>query len=724
MEGSTLTVASTKNGAALAGHASSQDWCRRHFSRLLVDMHIPDWDERFLSRLDARTYVDTVAKGRSGAIMLYCNSHVGPTLYPSRLGPVHKALGGRDFVGEVLDLSHEKGLSVVAYYSVIFNNTAFLDHSDWRVIPRQGESFYEKSRYGTCCPNSPYRDFALAQTHELCEAYPFDGIFFDMLFWPCPCYCHHCQARFKKEHGQELPTTINWNNPTWIAFQRSRENWMCEMAGDLTAEVRRARPAMTVTHQMSPILHDWRAGMPYAITEHCDYASGDFYGPPIQHSVACKIFEALSQNKPFEFMTSRCLDLHDHVTTKTVSQMETQSSLALAHAAAFMFIDAIDPIGVLNPPVYERIGSIFNKLAPYQRFLGGALAADVALYVSSESRFDFRENGIDVAEFSKRSVNMTTEFAGAHMTALMGAAQSLQETHIPYAVVTSRNLDELGRYRVIILPNVLVMSDVEISALRRYVADGGSLYASGYSSLVDETGTHRKDFGLADVFGVSAEGGMNHSLSFLTPSVPWLKRPILPQEQAIHQGGWIHIRPQGARVLAQLGKPWCPENEGTVLKPSFSSIHSAPPSTEFFSPAITWHRFGKGRACYSAGAIESEKRQVNRALVAGLIRRLLGGPATVEADAPAFIEITAFDKPGEGKMNISLVSLRQNEEPIPCFGTVRIRLPQVRRAVNLRSLPSRRRVPYRQTEGGLDFDFRDLAIFAIYELEYRLSDLS
>jgi len=198
-------------------------WYQRCYRRFLVDIHIPDWDKRFLSKLDAGAYVGTLAKGRSTEIMLYCNSHVGLALYPSKLGPVHKAIGKSDFVSDALNAARRKKLSVVAYYSAVYNNAAFLEHPDWRILPHQGESPYEESRYGTCCPNSPYRDFALAQTEEICSRYEFGGIFFDMLFWPYACYCPHCKARFLKEEGRALPTIIDWNNPVWMAFQRARE---------------------------------------------------------------------------------------------------------------------------------------------------------------------------------------------------------------------------------------------------------------------------------------------------------------------------------------------------------------------------------------------------------------------------------------------------------------------------------------------------------------------
>lgn len=682
-------------------------------------MHIPDWDDQFLSKLKPADLMKTVARSHCDSFMLYCNSHVGQAFYPSKIGPVHRALGKKDFVGDVLTLGHKRKLSVIAYYSAVFNNAAFLEHPEWRIIPRQGESLYDSSRYGTCCPNSPYRDFAIAQTEEICRRYPFDGIFFDMLFWPYACYCPHCTERFQREEGQALPVVINWNDPTWVAFQRARERWMSELAGDLTAAVRRTRPGMSVTHQMSPVLLDWRLGMPYSITEHCDYASGDFYGPPTQQSVVCKIFESLSLNRPFEFMTSRCLHLRDHVTTKSASRMEAQASLAPAHAASFMFIDAIDPQGTLNRPVYDRMGAIFKKLEPYEKFLGGELRAEVAIYVSSESRFDFRENGIDVGANANRSDNMATEFAGAHMAAVMGAARSLQEAHIPFAVVTQRTLDQLSRYRVVLLPNVLLMSDAEIDAVRRYVVQGGRVYASGYSSLVAENGTVRADFGLADVYGVSARGEMRHDLAFFTPSQRALIRSLAPQEHLIHHAGWIPVQNKSATLLSNLTLPWYPENEGTVRKPSFASIHSTPPALQAHGPGLTMRRYKRGQICYASGPIESEPQPVSRHFFAALIRQLLGRPSFVEVDAPAFVEVTVYDKAAEQRLNLSLISLRQEEEPVPCAGSIRVRLDKKNRVTSVRQLPSRKSVPFRRIAGGIEFSFADFEIFSLFELHYQ-----
>jgi len=60
--------------------------------------------------------------------------------------------------------------------------------------------------------------------------------------------------------------------------------------------------------------------------------------------------------------------------------------------------------------------------------------------------------------------------------------------------------------KTLILFNTSSMSDVSIEAVREFVTEGGTLIASGNTSLFDEHGRARSDFGLHDVFGFSHAG--------------------------------------------------------------------------------------------------------------------------------------------------------------------------------------------------------------------------
>ncbi len=140
-------------------------------------------------------------KAKASSIMVYTNSHTGHCFFPTKTGVMHKNLKGRDFFGEVVSLAHKKDIPVVAYYSLIFNNVAYIDNPEWRTkaygwLPFGGKT--ASNRYGTCCPNSDYLYFAFKQIEEIFTSYECEGVFYDMTFWPGVCSCDNCKKRYLK----------------------------------------------------------------------------------------------------------------------------------------------------------------------------------------------------------------------------------------------------------------------------------------------------------------------------------------------------------------------------------------------------------------------------------------------------------------------------------------------------------------------------------------------
>ena len=223
--------------------------------------------------------------------------------------------------------------------------------------------------------------------------FDFDGIRFDMTFWPAVCYCEHCKKRFAAEVGGEIPTTVNWLDARWVAFQRRREAWLGEFAAIATGTVRKLRPGASVEHQSSTYPAGWTLGVNAPLVPNNDFLQGDFYGDSWQGSFVRKLLEDLTPHRPFGFETSFSHELADHTAMKSEALLEAKASAAIADGAAFIFIDAIDPIGTLNPRVYDRMGRIFDRLMPYYGELGGKRVADVAVYYSLDSKFDFAGNG-------------------------------------------------------------------------------------------------------------------------------------------------------------------------------------------------------------------------------------------------------------------------------------------------------------------------------------------
>lgn len=692
-------------------------WFKQSYRRNLVDMHIPDWDEQFLSEFNPERYVDMLVLSNVKTALVYANSHVGHCYWPTQSGHMHNGLKGKDILGVLINRCHERGMSVVVYYSLIFNNWAYENHPEWRMIDVEGrEVRVWGGRYKVCCPNSPYRDFVVTQITELCKGYDFEGIWPDMTFWPVICYCPHCRKRYQSETGEDIPEVVNWEDPRWVKFQRKREAWLAEFAHLVTSTIKKLRPSATVSHQSAAFIWDWQMGGSLELAKASDFMSGDFYGDSLQQSFFCKLFYNLGNDVPFEFMTSRCINLHEHTTTKPQELLEIQAYSSLANGGAFCFIDAIDPVGTMDRKVYEMMGEIFRKTEAYERYLGGKPCADVAIYYSFESRVDLADNGKRVNEVFL-NVALDRKLP-PHSRAAISAAKSLLNTHIPFTVITKKQLSDLSSYQVIILPNVLAMDEEEISALRDFVASGGSLYVSKYSSLFTKEGRKREDFGLSEPLGISYLGETKEKYTYIAPTeegTNFLPRLSPKYPLSVHSSQ-IMVRTKGlTRVLATITLPYTDPSDPDY----FSSIHSNPPGVSTEYPSVTLNEYGKGKVLYVAADLETMGFEVHRKIFTSLVRMLSPKPFSFEVDAPKPVEVTLFRQEDKNRDLISLLNFQTELPNIP-VKEIRLRVKHDRRRnpKRLLLLPEERDIAFEVRDGCVEFVVSELGTFSMLALEY------
>jgi hypothetical protein len=688
----------------MAIEARTVPWYTTAYRRAVIDMHIPDWDDRFLSQFDAGRFVAMLVKARAQSVVAYAMSHVGLFNYPTKVGRQHKNLHGRNIVQEIIDGCHAHGIAVVLYNSLIFDRTTADLHPEWCMRTPDGGIHGKGGRHGLVCPNSPYREYVRAWVEEECSLFDPEGFRFDMTFWPAVCYCDHCRKRFAAEVGGAIPGTVNWLDQSWVAFQRRREAWLAEFAAIATGTVRVRKPRASIEHQASTYPLHWQFGVNSPLIGQNDFLQGDFYGDSWQGSFVRKLLEELTPNRPFGFETSVSAELTDHTATKSEALLEAKAAAAVADNAAFIFIDAIDPAGTLNPRVYDRMGGIFDRLMPYYAELGGRRIADVAVYYSLDSKFDFAGNGRPV---------VAADTTDAHTRSVTAVTRALGSHHIPFGFVARSTLAHLRDHTLLILPNVNMMDDDEIAIISRWVLQGGRLLATGWTSLVDCRGRVRRDLGLGDVFGVFLK----------SPRWPAWPHYIAPRDEgaslltefsaaypafARTTGQSVTVRP-GAQVtvLATTTLVW-PASDAT----KFSSIHSNPPWQPTDGPEVVQNRFGNGQAIYCASPLETVD-SLGAAFVR-LVRRL-GDPFTFEADAPAPVELTLFHQPDRHRYRLTLINFQKDLPNIPVLDiAVRLRLPE--KVVRVVQLPGDR--PLAHTVDGSAIRFvvprlETLVMFAI-----------
>ncbi|WP_165966440.1 alpha-amylase family protein [Actinomadura sp. 7K507] len=684
---------------------------QRGWRHMLVDVEIPGWDEQFLSSFDPEVMADLYAKAGLSSVMFSCKNLSGLCFWPTEVGPMHPRVAGRDIIGETAEALRARGIASCAYYSVIFDNWAFEQDPGWRFEPvqgwrRQGSAW---DRHGVCCPNSPgYREYVGAQIDDLYGRYEFECAFCDMTFWPDVCGCRHCRARYRTEVGAEFPDTIDWTSVEWCTFQAARERWIDEFTGFVSERMRRAQPGIAVYHNFSLAPAHWRLGIPFSITDHCDFLGGDHYGDEVEQLVVTKLRNTLSWSRPVDYMSFVTADAGEHVRLKTAEYMRAQVLSAAAESSAFMFLDAVDPVGTVNARSYDLVGTAFESMAEFEPFLGGEPIEDVAVYYSGDSKMDFAENGHSLSD----PAPMRDDYPHRH--AVRGACRMLQRAHIPFGVITRRQLADLGRYRVLVLADIARIDESEVDAIREYVRRGGRVYASRYTSLVETRGLRHEDFMLADMFGAHLDREEAGVVAYAKPATaefrawadPQAYLSVDPAPGALN-GGILRLRADDdAHVLATLSLPYAHPHVGDVSDRNWASMHSSPPWEDTPLPVILERQFGLGRVIYSAFNIERDEADVNDRTFAGLIRRLRGEQWTLQCETHPAITVSAFRHPGDNAIRVSLL----NTPPaLVADATLRLRAPEGKRFTELEQVPQRSKVPFStEPDGTLECTIKSL----------------
>ncbi len=649
-------------------------WYKTSYARLLIDNHITDDDPSFMSRFDPAGYVSLVKSAGIDAAMVYACCHNGNCYYPSRIGHMHANLHGRDIFGEVVTLLRQAGITPVAYYTVIYHNHSATNHPEWRMQDINGEQ--HSGRYWWCCPSSVgYREFTKAQISEIL-GYDVAGIFIDMTFWPVICYCANCRKQYQQETGLEIPTVLDWRDLAWVRFQRFRQRTIASFTQDIYHCIK-SQSNITVTFQSSPIIQGYMMGQTNGIADSSDYTSGDFYGGKYQHILGTKILSAASKNQPYEFMTSRCVNLGDHTSMKSISELRCEAATTLANGGSAFFIDAINPDGTLEPSVYEQLGKVTASLAPFIRNIkdyNPIIAANTGIYLSMASHINEKYNGIPIKHLTENPWQYSTT---PPVMEMMGASTCLAQAHHLYRVVRDdANLAELSD---LIINDAQFIAADEANRIRDFVREGGTLIATGLTSLQNMDGSPANNFLLEDVFGVSYTGRMSKRVNYLCMMNDIVPRDI-PGMISCDRPSPL-VKATTAKVLAYLNEPLFDPDDPR----HWASIHSNPPgkTTEF--AALTEHRFGKGKCIYLAPRLFGISQDAQAGFCKWLLERTLSPGYVVSTNAPTCVEITVLQSTVKVGYLVCFVNYQRELPNIPIHGLkTRIKLPLLKSQMQVR----------------------------------------
>lgn len=675
-------------------------WYEKSYRRHLCDMHIDDWDERFLSEFEPEDYFENLKKAKIDNAMIYFQSHVGLCYFPTKAAKMHNALiGNEDKMQRLVNLCRENGIRVTGYYSLIYNNWAHDNHRDWRMVDITGKSkkggksdirqeFANNDifRYGLCCPNNAeYRSFVKEQIKEMADYFTVDGMFFDMLFWPHDCYCESCKKRWEKEVGGKMPEKVDWDDKNYLTMVRKRREWMGEFASWAASEAKKIMPGITVEHNVACMVgHTIANGCAEEVNDASDYAGGDLYGDSYNQSFVCKFYKNITKNQPFEYMFSKCENLKRHTSMKSEDEMLSSAFLTSAHHGATLVIDAIDPVGTLDYRLYERLGEVFAKVIPYEKYYSGKMIEDVGVYFSLKSKF-------------KRPIS-----SHANNTACLNAVKTFSKNNINCGV--TGGFYDLYGYKALICPCLTEQDDYDVDRIENYVKTGGAVYISGGEcrELI-----HR-------FFGAEYEGYTKEHVVYIAPEERYEKYfEGYTKRFPLHFDGYAPIY-RGFKeecAFARLTLPYTAQDTD-----KFASIHSNPPGerTDIVCAAAT--EYGKGRVFWSAMPIEGVKLCDYEAIFTNIVKEFLCTDLTVTSTAPEDVEITAFEDDDKITVNAVVHSVRRKAHTVLPF---EIAVKTEKRPKSVVLLPGGENIDFEYIDGKTAFKTRELNIFDMYMIKLK-----
>jgi hypothetical protein len=454
-----------------------------------------------------------------------------------------------------------------------------------------------------------------------------------------------------------------------------------------------------VTHQTAVVISGWVQSYTLGIAAACDYTSGDFYGGKYQHILGAKVLAAVSRSMPYEFMTSRCVNLRDHTSMKSEAELTAEASETLANAGAYFFIDAINPDGTLEKDVYERLGTVSKKLAPFTEAVKRhkpEIVADKALYYSSASY-------VDELKDAEIMTNPPCEIPA--VKEVSGTSVVLTRAHIPFKVITgeTEKLDDLD---TIVMNNIAYTSKDENDRIRKFVNDGGTLIATGMTSLYEPDGASTGDFGLADVFGVSYTGKMAkrfHYLSFT--SRHWLVSAYASAPLS---------KVNEAKLIAKIAEPlFDPDDE------KYASIHSNPPGIDTDYAGLTVNKYGKGRCVYLSSPVLSLQQDAQQVFGTWLFKEYSPSSIVVGTNAPECVEITLLRSTTENAYIAGFVNYQKELPNVPVRDVhALIRLPGGVTPKSCASVSDGRKIDVKIEKGALRIEVPCLDTIEMIEIFY------
>lgn len=616
-------------------------------------------DPQYCRHWDGREIVQRCVDAQAEYLVLWLRDG-DFAYYDSQLLTKAPGLGDRDPLREALQEAKRHDLPIISYCVVQQGGNYLQAHPEWQMRGADGAAL------GRFCFNSGYLE---AMKHIVAEqlAYGLTGFHIDMLDQgfgpPLGCWCETCQKQFQQRYGHAMPSGATWDDD-WEDMLEFRYRTSEQFEQELTQHIKSIDPRATVDfnyHGNPPFSYEV-GQRPVQHAGSGDFVTGEtgVWGfSALGVGLNAEFYRAATPGEPFQVAMQRGVRMYHDQTTRPLHDLRWEMLALLAHGAFVTMIDKTAMDGRLDPQAYKRMGRVLTEARRKREHFGHRPLREVGLYFSSRTR-DW----------------MAREEPSDYFLSFYGAHRACALEHLQFGVLLDENatLETLQQYPVVCLPNVGILSALEVKLLRSYVEEGGRLLVTGHTGQFDQRGRPLERSPLEELLGAQ------------------VVRRLASRDNWISLSNSERVGPSaGRRLFAEIPLDWpfLVSGPATVYEPTTALALGellAPHRTvrqqegrmgeewpmspdQAVGPALLIHEVGKGKVVTCAGspdyATASEHAVVEaRRLFRNACEHLLH-PRRLEISAPSNVEAVVTDDPEERKLRVHFLAYNPTPRSTP-----------------------------------------------------------
>jgi hypothetical protein len=529
----------------------------------------------FLSQADPAAFAEFCDKIHADGTIVMAVPHHGYCTHQTRLGTRFPGMKG-DWFGRTIEELHRRKIAAFGYVTLNWNWKFMRDNlgKDFVRGRMQPDGSFDR---GLICLNAPgYLELVQGYTREVLQQYPVDGMRWDILSTPRDCTCAGCKAYYRELYGAELH---DWRN---IDARRQGDFYLATIrraVQGLAETCRRVKPAVEIWQNsiQSYLPNDLNLGrlMDIAYNEYGDPFRLLFLKGVLNKEAAINgLMNQVPSDPPQPLERAafrRCLALGGRAYSY-YGHLQTDHRTLL-------------PGAKMTAWHQEQLAPFYDMAREIQPYLEGAAPVSPIGVVYCENT-RFRWPDYDRKPYLQPVEKLTNAYLQRSM---------------PLEFINSLDLGDpdnnIGVFRVLVLPQTSGLSGRALDALGDYVRAGGNLVVAGDALRHDGQGSVQAEFAMCETLGlhfvrsVRSEQAL-HGTGHWQGTGDWQGTPP-PADAAIQS--YLEVRTVAGET------PWWIDDRGKRV------------------PLLHLNHWGKGCVAYLATVDSIE-------LMAAVIDRLAGPP--------------------------------------------------------------------------------------------------